>query len=229
MAIITISREYGSGGDEVADRVCELLGYTYFDKQQINRAAEEAGISPERVIDFPEGTYRAKTFFDRLFGQSISIGQMMTWMENPAYFPDPSQFEMTDDDAIALIRQAILLAYQVGNMVIVGRGGQNLLKKYPHVLHIRIEAPLELRIQNVLRQSPQLKGTEERKRQEARDLIQKRDQSSAEYIRNYYHADWADAELYHALLNMGLMSVEQAAQTIVTMLQIMETAPETHA
>ena len=51
MAVITISRQYGSGGDEIASRVCELLGYRYFDKRMMAQVASEAGLSSKEVID----------------------------------------------------------------------------------------------------------------------------------------------------------------------------------
>lgn len=222
MSVITISRQYGSGGDEVADRLCEILGYKHFDKGQVDQAAAESGLAGQHVVDYSEDNYRVQSFFDRLFGQAATMAQMMAWMEGPAYFPESRKTGMMEDDAIALVQRAILTAYRIGNMVIVGRGGQVMLRNYPHVLHVRIEAPLELRIQRVIHQLPSENKTEQEKQQSARDLIQKRDVASAEYIQTFYHADWKDMMLYHGLLNMGKLSIEQAVQTIIVMLQQVE-------
>ena len=222
MSVITISRQYGSGGDEVADRLCEILGYKHFDKGQIDQAAVESGLTGQRIVDYSEDNYQFQSFFDRLFGQATSMAQMMAWMEGPGYYSDSRKTGLMEDDAIALVQRAILTAYRVGNMVIVGRGGQVMLRNYPHVLHVRIEAPLELRIQRVIRQLAQENKTDQEKQQSARDLIQKRDIASAQYIQTFYNADWKDMMFYHSLLNLGLLSVEQAVQAIIAMLQQLE-------
>ena len=58
MAVVTISRQFGSGGDEIADRVCKLLGYHYFDKALMRRIATEASLSPTEIVDFSEDNYK---------------------------------------------------------------------------------------------------------------------------------------------------------------------------
>lgn len=218
MTVITISRQFGSAGDEVADRVCAMLGYSHFDKQQIEQAAEEAGLAGRKVIDYKEDDHETLTFFDRLFGQSFSMAQMMAWMETPAYYPGPDSPEMLQEDSMALSRQAIYAASQVGNMVIVGRGGQVLLQKSPGALHVRIEAPVEWRIERVLsQQMPPGDPRNAEQRRLARELIQKRDRASADYIQQFFHAEWDDPELYHLVLNMARLSVDQAAETVVAL------------
>ena len=54
MAVITISREVGSGGDQIARRLCELLGYRHFDKTLMAQVAKEQGVSDTEVVDFSE-------------------------------------------------------------------------------------------------------------------------------------------------------------------------------
>ena len=66
MAVITISRQYGSGGTEVANRVCELLNYKYLDKEIIAAAAAEAGLSGGEVVEFHEEASEVRSFVDRL-------------------------------------------------------------------------------------------------------------------------------------------------------------------
>lgn len=218
MAVITISRQFGSGGDEVADRVCEILGYSHFDKRQIDQAAADAGLSGRKVIDYSEDIHEVQSFFNRLFGQSITMAQMMAWMENPAYYPGPDSSEMYQDESIALIRQAIITAGQMGDMVIVGRGGQVLLQKAPDALHVRIEASLEWRIDQILlHQVPRGNPEDPEQRRKAKDLIQKRDIASADYIQQFYKVDWNDLDYYHLVLNMGRLSIEQAAQAVVAL------------
>ena len=67
MAVITISRQYGSGGDEIAAQVCERLGYHFFDKNLMAQVANDVGLSVQEVVDFPEDDHKVRGFLDRLF------------------------------------------------------------------------------------------------------------------------------------------------------------------
>ena len=73
MAVITISREVGSGGDQIAHQVCKLLEYRYFDKMLIAQVAREQGISETEVVDFSEDKYRVRGFIDALLGRSARV------------------------------------------------------------------------------------------------------------------------------------------------------------
>ena len=75
MAVITISRQYGSGGDEIVDRVCKMLDYRCFDKQFLIRAASEAGLSELEIVDYSEESYKVENFLNRLFSRNWPVGQ----------------------------------------------------------------------------------------------------------------------------------------------------------
>ena len=137
MAVITISRQYGSGGDEIVDRVCKLLGYRCFDKQLLIQAANEAGLSEQEITDFSDENYKVENFMDRLFNRSSPrrLERKTTGRLN-------GEPRLTEAMAFALVNKAIEAACKVGNIVIVGRGGQIVLKDCSNVLHVRIEAPL---------------------------------------------------------------------------------------
>lgn len=78
MAVITISREVGSGGDQIAHRVCELLEYRYLDKLLLAQVAREQGISGTEVVDFSEDKYRLRGFIDALLGRSARVALATT-------------------------------------------------------------------------------------------------------------------------------------------------------
>ena len=157
MAVITISRQYGSGGDAIAERICELTGYRRFDKNVLQKAAAEAGLSDEEVVDFSEDKHKVQTFIDRLFGRSRPLAEVRVWKEGPDGVRIAENLRISEESALVLERLAVETAYREGNMVIIGRGGQVILKDRPGVLHVRIEAPLETRILRV-RNEPQLVG-----------------------------------------------------------------------
>lgn len=228
MTVITISRQFGSGGDTIAERICELTGYRRFDKHILAKAASEAGLSDEEVIDYSEDNHQVQNFIERLLGRSRPVAQIRVWKEGPNGVRTAEEMSVSEENALSLARLAVEAAYREGNMVIVGRGGQAILQNHPGVLHVRIEAPLEIRIQRV-RQEPELVGRSYGRsfenRRAAQDLIATSDAASADYLRRFYHVDWADLALYHLIVNTGLLGVEPAARSIAAMAQEVEANP----
>lgn len=221
MAVITISRQVGSGGDEIANRLCELLGYQQFDKRLIIQAAAESGLSEAEIAAWPaeytEEGYKVRGFLDRLFGRGMMVGQTRIWREDVTGARVAETVTLSEESVLVLVQNAIRSAHRSGKLVIVGRGGQILLKDQPDVLHIRVEAALEYRIQRVkeqMRATRQAFHADIELRREAQDWIQSRDSSSTEYIRHFYHEDWSNPLLYHLVINTGLLSIPQAVDTI---------------
>jgi len=221
MAIITISRQYASNGNDIAKMICESTGYYLFDKQVIAEAAIEVGLSDEEIVDFSEENYKIKGFFDRLRGRS----QLHIWKEIEEGVRTTEQINLSEESALSLVRQAVENAFETGDTVIVGRGGQVILQNCPGVLHVRVEAPLEERIQRV-RDYPQLKnrsfiGPLEARRA-ALDLIEESDAASADYLRRFHGVDWSDPMLYHLVVNTSKLAIEQAAKLIIETAQQLE-------
>lgn len=223
MTVITISRQYGSDGDSIASRVCELLGYQAFNKNLIARAAQNAGLFEKEIIDYSEEHHKIRGFLDRLFGRSQVIASRSYWKEDAAGPRIVEEYTLTEDTAVALVEKAIRSAHKAGNLVIIGRGGQVILKDQPDVLHVRIIAPLEDRIQRV---KQQMKPNMEEQygsiqlRREVQDLIVEKDAASQDYLQHYYHVDWSDPLLYDIVLNTGKVSINQAAEMIVQLVNI---------
>lgn len=225
MAVITLSRQYGSGGDEIANRAAELLGYKEFDKRIILQAAQEVGLSEQEIIDFSEENYKIRGFLDRLFGRSQPVATTRVWKDDPSGMRVVEEFGVTEETALALVQKAIQSAYRMGNQVIVGRGGQVLLKDAPGVLHVRVEAPLEDRIQRVKQEIKRNEGdyyADVDIRRRAQDIVTQKDTLSSEYTQRFYHVDWSDPLLYHIVLNTGKLGIEQAAQIVAHLAQLIE-------
>jgi cytidylate kinase len=225
MGVITISRQYGSGGDAIAERVCTLLGYRLFDKHLIAEAAAEAGVSEQEILDYSEDHYKVKTFYERLLRSSRSIAVTRMWKEDSQGMRVAEQMSLSEEHVILLVQKAITKAYEAGNMVIVGRGGQMVLKNNEDVLHVRIEAPKEERIQRLklqLKSDKAMPLDNLETRRAAQDIIEMHDGASEDYLRNFYGVDWADPALYHAVLNTGKLSVDLVAHMIVEMLGVLE-------
>ncbi|HOT90703.1 MAG TPA: cytidylate kinase-like family protein [Anaerolineae bacterium] len=208
MPVITISRQYGSGGDAIARRVCEALGYSYFDKNLIARVASEAGISENEVVDFSEDMYKIRGFVDRLFGRRRSAAD--AWVSDE---PRRSLSVETLDEArcVNLVKDVILEAHKRDDVVIVGRGGQAILQGQPGVLHVRVVAPLGARVLRV-------KELENLTLDEAEGLVKRKDEAAAAYLERFYDIDWDNPLLYHLVINTGKWELEDATRLIINAL-----------
>jgi CMP/dCMP kinase len=229
--VITISRQFGSGGDEIANRVCEALRYQQFDKRQIAQAALEVGLSEHEVFDYSEENHRVRSFLDRLLNRSTPIASVRIWHETASGTRATEEVKLSEDAVLSLVQKAIRSAYRLGNFVIVGRGGQVILRNYREVLHVRIISAEEDRIQLVkeqIKQQRQEFTADIEARREAQDIIAERDAASQDYIRRFYDAQWDDAQLYHLTINTSRVGIDQAVDVITRLAREMKTMPVRH-
>ncbi len=218
MTVITLSRQYGSRGTEIAERVCKLLGYKFVDKQIIAQAANEAGVPGGRVVEFNEQHSLMRSFVDRLLypGPHV-IAQVVVTSHGDGENGSLTVEELDKAECLNLVRSAIHAVYQEGNVVIVGRGGQAVLQTMPGVLHVRTLAPMPTRLLNIQKQINV--GLEEAYR-----LAIKQDKKTAGYLSQVFGIEVDDPMLYHLVINTGKLNVEQAAQMIVGAVEAIETA-----
>ena len=222
VAVITVSRQLGSIGDLVARRASEVLSYDFVDKKLITEVAREANVPESEVEKFDEQAHSAvKRFIHSLIvpSRSVPTPPAMLW---GLEFPYEVSATLMAGDATAneerhLLDQRDYLRFlqatvhrlrKRDSVIIVGRGGQAILRDDPDTLHVRTVAPLEDRIQVVVeRQNLRTQG-------EARELIQKSDRRRAAYLRDNYQIDWDDPALYHVVVNTGRTCLESAARII---------------
>jgi len=213
MAVVTLSRQVGSNGDEIARRVCDLLGYSYFDKRLMIEVASEVGLCDHEVVDFSEENYKVQDFLSHLFGSHSRPVKDLLIREEKHGVVDPLTAHKLDETRCAdLVRRTVLSAYEMGDIMIVGRGGQAILKDKPGVLHVRVVAPPEVRVQRLRAQGivgiANIKVT-----------IEQKDRATAEYLKRFFNIEWDDPALYHLVLNTGLFEVDAAAQIIAEAVQ----------
>ncbi len=208
MAVITISRQYGSGGEEVAQHICEILGYRYFDKTMMAQVAAEMGLLEERVIDFSETDYRVRSFLDRLLGRSRVVAEVEILEQDETTEEQRRAIEkLNEEQCIELVQTTIHAAYKYGNLVIIGRGGQAVLKDAHGVLHVRIEAPQGARVMRIQEEEGLNLG-------EARARARERDAAAAAFVERFYGADWSNPLHYHMVLNTGRWGLNSVAKII---------------
>lgn len=203
MPVITMSRQVGSGSVELAERLCEELGLSVFDKHLMLQVAAEAGIPPEQIIDYSEAEFERRGFFDELFRRSRSVAEFSLWVGSPGMGYERRPWIFDERDAIGMVRATIQAAYKRGNVLIIGRGGQVILERKPGVLHLRIVAPLEDRL-------ARLEAQQHLTPAQARRYLQEMDEGSAGYLRAFHGVSPDDPTLYHLILNTGKLGIEGA-------------------
>lgn len=209
MAIVTLSRQSGSEGNEIAQLLCKRLGYRLFDKNLMFQLATESGMRPSEIADASADSHQAKGWLERIFANL------------PSPFEDPSSWTLgAQEDArkamsVLQVRKLINAAYEHGNIVIVGRGGQVELADKPNVLHVRVVAPLEIRI----------KRWQERENllyDEARARVLERNQAHIDFVKRFYNADVTDPELYDLIISTKKITPEGAVDLIVKAMEILK-------
>lgn len=199
MAVITISREEGSNGDTIANLLCDHLGYCRVDKSMLTHIAQEAGVDVEAVLE----KERSVANKPRL------ISDQMTSL----YGRKPSAFGKSggiDDQTYArVVREAMERFAKEGNAVIVGRGGQIVLRDWPTALHVHLFAPLPVRIER-LKERHQISELEAKRR------ITGSDERKRWYVRQAHrNANWKDLKHYHLAINTAHISPETVATIII--------------
>ncbi len=204
MSAVTISREYGSGGGEIASRLARHIGWQLIDHEIVEHVALELGTSTQEAEAHDE--HRESSFAQLL--------NTVQYLEPALMVNAPAEAFQTDEnvyrDAVSKVVQA---AAKRRHAVIVGRGSQVLLGKKRDVLHVRIVAPLEQRIIYVM----QREGLD---RDAAQSRIQSKDHGRMRYLQANYHEKSDDAHLYDLVLNTSVLDLDSAVEMITLALQL---------
>ena len=179
MGAISISRQMGSRGDELAQQVAKQLNFRCIDYELINQAALAAGAPHVALAEIDElGFFNLDP----------------TTEERQAY---QGQVER-------IIRQRV----SEGQVIIVGRGGQVVLQNHPNVLHVRVVAPLEIRV-------AWLQQEKRFPTDVARICLAQSDRVRTRYLWKNYNKHLDDPTLYHLIVNTGLLDLSQAVKLVI--------------
>lgn len=208
--VITISREYGSGGAEIARRVTQRLGWKLIDECLIEDVARLARVTPEIASKYDECV---NSWFERLIKAVWRGG-----FEGSASRVEDAAFDA--EQMVHLATQVIREAADLGQAVIVGRGGQCILRERHDTLHVSVHAPMELRIRNLQQMFGLTTGAAER--------AEEVDRGRAAYVRRYFGEDWKDFRLYHMVIDASV-GLDQAADAILAAAGLVPAATSTPA
>jgi cytidylate kinase len=186
MAIVTISHEMGSLGPEVGMALAQRLEYRYIDQELILDAVRRYGLLQEKLSHLDESK---PTLFER--------------------------FDTETRHYITVLQTTLLELAEADNAVIMGRGGQWLLRGIPNVLRVRIVAPFEARVKQWIKRSAQMTGETPNQRAAA-EFVRRDDAEKAGRMRYLYEVDLADPMLYDLTVNTEHLKTEAVVQMIET-------------
>ena len=203
MAIVTISRQYGSGGSEVAERVARTLGWKLYDNAVIDEVAARLGITPAEVSAREE---RLPTLSERLAStMSLAVPEVMTTGEY-AVIP-PSEERIVD-----VTQRVMEDAVRAGPAVIVGRGAQCLLATRSDALHVFCYAPFESLVAYTVKSLGL--GAEG-----ARRKVIEMNERRGDYVKRHWKREWRDMSNYHLCVNTAWLGLDGAAELVTRMAQ----------
>lgn len=193
MRAITVSREYGSGGGEVARRLASKLGWQLVDHEVVARVAGELGVTEEEADRLDE---REESLVTRILSHAQGIEYSFAGMSTTPVEPYSNLYKRA-------LMSVVESAAAHGKLVIVGRASQVILADRRDVLHLRVIAPFEQRVKYVALRE-QLSDENARKRTEAKD----RDRT--QYLRSQYNCTPDDPRLYDIVVNTGVLGIDSA-------------------
>ncbi len=231
MAVITMSRQRGSKGSYIALEVARRMDLRYLDREILDSVARQAGVEVAQLEAIEARAGRLPRVLHLLGARpklpaeaSASLREQATYearvgevmMEHgldryaavarleseglSAYKPSQDYLELTS---------AVILDYaRLGDAMIVGRGGQMILRRRPGVLHVQFVGKFENRVYNICKR-------EEVKWREAAHRLRQADEERAGYLRRFYGVDWLDPGLYDLVVNTDQIPDEAAVNMIV--------------
>ncbi|MCI9272575.1 MAG: cytidylate kinase-like family protein [Clostridiales bacterium] len=193
--ILTIGRQFGSGGAEIGKKLAKELNIPFYDKEILTEAAKKSGYSEDLFTQRDEKKTGSLLF-------SLSTGAY------PMGGPLSYLYDLPLDDRLFLAQiDAMKHITQRGSCIIVGRCAEYILRDDPGCISVFIHAALEKRVERISR-------IYELSPQKAENLIVKTDKRRAQY-HNYYSTEkWGDATAYHMCVDSGALGVDQSVELI---------------
>lgn len=192
--VITIARQYGSGGREVGHRLAELLGCKCYDQDLIVMAAKRSGISEEALAKADEQASSSLLY-------TLAMGASMI-------YTNTTPMAVPINDALFIAQSEIIRELsETEDCVIVGRCADYILKDHGKLVKVFVQGDMPDRIRRIMERA----GISE---SEAKDRINKKDKKRASYYNYYTGGKWGKAENYNLVVSTSKIGVEGAARLI---------------
>ncbi len=194
--IITIARQYGSGGREIGEKVAEILGIKTYDKELIRMASADTDIH-EKALEKADEKAANSLLYTLAMGSNIFGANHLGSYNLPI-----------NDKLFILQSDAIREIAEKESAVIIGRCADYVLRKHEARLSVFVYADIEKRKERVLERHPELKPSE------VIDVINKTDKRRSSYYNFYTGSKWGKYDNYHLALDSGKLGVQACAEII---------------
>lgn len=202
--IVTVEREYGCGGGEIARLLADRLGWKLWDNALTEEIAKMAQVDPATVRSCDERVDSTFSRLSKIFWRGSYERSM------------PLDRTFDADDMVQLVQQVLQKASQEGKSVFVGRGAPFFLRERTDALHVFLYAPRAEKIRR-LRET----GRSTREAEESVDSI---DRDRIYFVKHYFGADWPTRSLYHMMINT-VMGDENVVSLILDTMHRLKPAP----
>jgi len=194
-AIITIARQYGSGGREVGEKLAEMLGYRFYDKDLITMAARKSGLN-RNMLDEADEKAANSLLYTLAMGSSV-------------YHHGMDNLHIPLNDKLFSIQCEIIrdLAKEEEGAIIVGRCADYVLENDPRLVRVFICGNFEKRVSSIMQQHSLTEG-------QAKDLVIKTDKRRANYYSYYTGGKWAKIENYDLIVSTDKTGIDATAALI---------------
>ncbi len=193
--IITIARQYGSGGREIGEKVAKMLGIPFYDKELITEAASKGNLSEDVLRHADESATNSLLY-------TLAMGSNVLTTTQFGY-------RMPINDKLFILQSEIIKEYaQRGSSVIIGRCADYVLREDPNVFRIFIYGDLEYRKTRILSRHPEIKTTQ------VIDAINKTDKRRSSYYNFYTGNKWGKYDNYDMAINSSTLTIDGAAELI---------------
>ena len=211
--LVTISRQLGSEGDLIAKRVAVALNLTLVDRDYVSRVALDAGVSSDllRKLMYEGRRSLAYDIVDSLGKTASATPGHNQPPQNPlggVFAPLLGPEQVSQEDAAQSIGAVIRDMASRNDVLVLGQGGQVLLRGIPGACHVKIIAPDALRVQRVAaREGVSLRTAGRR--------VKASDRARDDFVARFYNANWLDPLFYHIVINTGQTPADIAVALIV--------------
>jgi len=198
--VLTVNREFGSGGGRIAQRIAEMLGWKLLDRNIIDAIAYAAHVDAKVVQHYDE---HVVSWLKRINQQAMRSAALAAGLE----LAENSVFDA--EEMVKISEKIIEKAHTDGNCVIVGRGAQCVLQHRPDVYHVFVYAPLKER---VLRLKERLEAGAD-----IEQRIRTVDAERAKYLQQFFGKNWCNMHLYDLMISSSVDEDVTARKIIYAM------------
>ena len=201
--VITIARQYGSGGRTIGEMLADKLGIHFYDKELMKLASEDSGIN-ERLFNTADEQVKQSVFSKMFKTEKAYTGEVIS--------PESGEF-VSDDNLFNYQAKVVKELAERENCVIVGRCADYVLKDYDHVLSVFIHGPKDFCMQEAAKKI-NLTG------KELERFIAKTDKERADYYKYYTGREWTDARNYDLCLDSSKLGFERCVDEIIAYMNV---------